>query len=111
MYVTRPTGVSRRIAVRDTGTSKPVLRSPSPDDAFGRGLRIVAELADDWGIESTAKAGNTVWFVVGLEPADVTSERGAIAGGRKRATVGTRGLEELQRGTPGRSIQGQTMSD
>lgn len=60
------TAAALRVDVRDAGTATPVRRSPSPDEAFGRGLGIVADLADDWGIDSTPGIGNNVWFCVQL---------------------------------------------
>lgn len=52
-----------RIEVSDFGSGTPTLRSPSSSDPSGRGLQIVAQLADDWGIISNTD-GNTVWVVV-----------------------------------------------
>lgn len=68
------TAVAMRVDVRDAGAALPVLRSPSPDDAFGRGLGIVADLADDWGIESTPGIGNNVWFSLRLHIAHVAGQ-------------------------------------
>ncbi len=69
-----------RIDVRDTATATRALRSPSPDDAFGRGLRIVSDLADDWGIDSTLGAGNTVWFSIQLRTTHVADQLSSTAG-------------------------------
>ncbi|MEU0161260.1 ATP-binding protein [Streptomyces sp. NPDC006261] len=41
-----------RVAVSDPrGERLPQLRRPDTDDCYGRGLLIVAQLADDWGVE------------------------------------------------------------
>jgi anti-sigma regulatory factor (Ser/Thr protein kinase) len=48
------------LAVRDAGTSGPVLREADPLATSGRGLRLVAALAADWGVHADAH-GKTVW--------------------------------------------------
>ena len=53
-------GDGARLAVRDAGPAKPVLRDPAPLGTAGRGLRIVAALAADWGVLPDA-GGKTVW--------------------------------------------------
>ena len=55
------------IAVSDGGPATPVIRTPSPAEPSGRGLQIVAALADDWGVTPTPDAGNTVWLTLRLE--------------------------------------------
>jgi hypothetical protein len=40
------------------------MRSPSPEDVSGRGLRIVDLLAARWGVRYDADAGKTVWFTL-----------------------------------------------
>jgi anti-sigma regulatory factor (Ser/Thr protein kinase) len=67
------------VAVTDFG-SKPVLspiaayglrlllEEPDLDAESGRGLMIVASLADRWGIDPGPE-GNTVWFALSLSPA------------------------------------------
>jgi anti-sigma regulatory factor (Ser/Thr protein kinase) len=54
-----------RISVTDggvPGTARPAIsaRQAGSHDAHGRGLQIVAELADDWGVAAQAGA-TTVW--------------------------------------------------
>jgi anti-sigma regulatory factor (Ser/Thr protein kinase) len=68
------------VSVTDFG-SKPVLspiaayglrlllEEPDLDAESGRGLMIVASLADRWGIDP-APDGNTVWFALSLSPAE-----------------------------------------
>ncbi len=54
------TGV--RIQVADGGSDRqPAVRQTNLDDTSGRGLAIVAALADDWGVEPNAAGGTTVW--------------------------------------------------
>ncbi len=58
---------SLRVEVRDCGTGEPTLRSPTPREPRGRGLRIVEALSASWGIEP-APAGKTVWFTMAGPP-------------------------------------------
>jgi anti-sigma regulatory factor (Ser/Thr protein kinase) len=53
-----------RIEVTDSGPGTPAPRSPSPAEPSGRGLRIVAEMSDDWGVRDDAAGTKTVWFTV-----------------------------------------------
>ena len=55
-----------RIEVQDRGRTAPCLRSPTPADLSGRGLRIVDQLAQQWGTKSTEDHGNNVWFTMTL---------------------------------------------
>jgi len=66
------------IAVIDTGAGEPEIRWPSTSEPHGRGLHIVEELSDDWGVTpSTEHAGKTVWFTLALSahPNDLTNTR------------------------------------
>lgn len=58
---------SVRIEIRDSGEGTPVRRTPTPCEQSGRGLLLVAALADDWGIEGHA-VGKTVWIVLKSSP-------------------------------------------
>lgn len=57
-----------RIEVTDTRADKrPALAStPPPDAESGRGLLLVAALADRWGVEEGASPRKTVWGEVGV---------------------------------------------
>ena len=55
-----------RIEVTDAGGGKPTMRSPGPQDPFGRGLRIVDMLSDSWGVDYDPPRGKTVWFTLKL---------------------------------------------
>ncbi|WP_352231259.1 ATP-binding protein [Actinomadura sp. NBRC 104412] len=46
------------------GPPRPRLREASDDAESGRGLRIVDQLATQWGTEIDAHGGNLVWFEV-----------------------------------------------
>ena len=56
-----------RVEIVDAGEGVPAVRFTSPSEVSGRGLRIVEELADTWGVRPSALGpGKTVWFTVGL---------------------------------------------
>jgi anti-sigma regulatory factor (Ser/Thr protein kinase) len=52
-----------RIEVRDTGEGRPRILSPAPREPSGRGLRIVAAMADAWGVVAGSD-GKAVWFTL-----------------------------------------------
>jgi anti-sigma regulatory factor (Ser/Thr protein kinase) len=54
-----------RVEVSDHGQGQPVPRSPTPREQSGRGLQIVIELSDAWGI-SPSPDGKLVWFTLPL---------------------------------------------
>jgi anti-sigma regulatory factor (Ser/Thr protein kinase) len=59
-----------RVEVTDRGHGMPTVRVPPSNEPTGRGLRIVRELSDSFGVEPLVEPpGKTVWFVVNLEPA------------------------------------------
>ncbi len=56
-----------RVEVTDGGDGEPVVREPEPTAPSGRGLYIVEQLSDDWGIRATPDGDTkTVWFTVSL---------------------------------------------
>ena len=62
------------VSVSDRGEGTPVLQAPPSSEPHGRGLRIVDQLADDWGISPLPdgdRRGKTVWFRLALHPTDV----------------------------------------
>ncbi len=64
-YRMEPDGVSMRVQVRDGGATTPPRTRRSPAAATGgRGLVIVARLADSWGVEA-GETSTTVWALVG----------------------------------------------
>jgi len=67
-----------RVEVTDRGPGAPTLRVPDASEPSGRGLRIVRELADSFGVDpTTGTPGKTVWFVVQLDAA--ADQRGSQA--------------------------------
>jgi anti-sigma regulatory factor (Ser/Thr protein kinase) len=56
-----------RVSVTDANDTLPTLREASPEGESGRGLALVATLADDWGAEPRPGGiGKTVWFELEL---------------------------------------------
>jgi anti-sigma regulatory factor (Ser/Thr protein kinase) len=51
-----------RVSVTDESPRMPRRQSPGPEDPKGRGLIIVEELADEWGIEPMPGNGKRIWF-------------------------------------------------
>lgn len=63
-----------RVEVDDLGNGRPELMVPSKTDPKGRGVQIVQQLSDDWGIiELEGERGKTVWFAVSLVPKGSTA--------------------------------------
>lgn len=58
-----PDGARARFEVGDHLSAGPSHKRFAPDSVTGRGLRLVAALADDWGV-SRAGDGKVVWFVL-----------------------------------------------
>jgi anti-sigma regulatory factor (Ser/Thr protein kinase) len=53
------------VEVSDTGSGRPVTRSPRTDGADGRGLILIERLASEWGVTpSKDHAAKTVWFTL-----------------------------------------------
>ena len=52
-----------RIEVTDPSEVAPELQHAAPSDERGRGIAIVAAMADDWGTRFT-DGGKTVWFTI-----------------------------------------------
>ncbi|MCU1599397.1 MAG: putative anti-sigma regulatory factor, serine/threonine protein kinase [Frankiales bacterium] len=52
-----------RVEIQDASPAGPVRRRHSPRATTGRGLALLAELADTWGWEPQA-TGKVVWFTV-----------------------------------------------
>jgi anti-sigma regulatory factor (Ser/Thr protein kinase) len=62
-----------RVEVLDHGFGVPEMRHPRPFDADGgRGLLIVNDLADAWGVQQFLP-GKIVWFELGPQPDTVSA--------------------------------------
>jgi anti-sigma regulatory factor (Ser/Thr protein kinase) len=59
------------VAITDRSPAQPALKHYSVESGTGRGLRLVDELAESWGIDSATGEGKRVWFV--LTPDSVTT--------------------------------------
>lgn len=53
------------VSVADDDAAMPVLVDPQPLATSGRGLQIVAKVADAWGVRPVAPVGKVVWFTLG----------------------------------------------
>lgn len=66
------TGRELRIEVADASDEQPVMRQASNDDESGRGLALVATLADSWGVEPRDVVGKVVWCLLVLPEGDAS---------------------------------------
>ncbi len=62
-------GTGLRVEVSDSGKHLPVMASYDTLASTGRGLHLVAELSDHWGVESKP-GGKVFWFHLGLDGRD-----------------------------------------
>ncbi|MCA1691549.1 MAG: ATP-binding protein, partial [Actinobacteria bacterium] len=71
-------GDGLRVEVRDESRVPPILGRPSEESLTGRGLRLVARLAERWGAAFEGEGGKVVWAEVtgrsNPAPADVSDE-------------------------------------
>ena len=59
------TAAEIRVEVHDEGSGQPMMRSPAPHEASGRGLQVIDAFAHSWGVSETPDLpGKTVWFTV-----------------------------------------------
>jgi anti-sigma regulatory factor (Ser/Thr protein kinase) len=59
-----------RVEVVDGVPGEPTPLRPPPTALHGRGLLLVASLADEWGVEETdSEVGKTIWFELALATA------------------------------------------
>ena len=64
--VTKQSDDQVRLEVADASVRVPQQRTYSSDATTGRGLRLVAQLSSDWGVDVGA-TGKTVWAVLGVD--------------------------------------------
>ena len=71
-----------RIEVTDSDENRPTPLQPPPSVPHGRGLLLVANLSDEWGVErTTGRPGKTVWFEISLP---VSPARGNVEAVKQR---------------------------
>ncbi len=88
-----------RVEVSDSGQGQPTLRSPTPQEHSGRGLRIVQELSDSWGTIPAAN-GKLVWFTL-PQQAIRTSEQTSQSAPREASWSGQPPRSTARRARPG----------
>ena len=88
-----------RVEVRDEGIGAPALQSPRPSEPHGRGLQIVMQLSNEWGIsQEPGQAGKTVWFKVNIL-GDARIDDGAVRRGEESSVSDDRGYQRAENGT------------
>jgi len=87
-----------RIEVRDAGQGRPRLRSPTPREPSGRGLRIVEAMADTWGVIPSPD-GKTVWFTLQQRPRASNEPSRSTAAGEERPAAHDRRYSAGEPGT------------
>ncbi|MFJ7996826.1 ATP-binding protein [Streptomyces sp. NPDC096310] len=63
-----------RVEVEDAGDHLPRPRVPEAEDESGRGLALVAALADDWGVAPRRGPGKRVWALLKVPSGGGTAE-------------------------------------
>lgn len=93
-----------RVEVTDVGGGRPALRSPTSREPHGRGLQIVKELSDQWGMSALDdQAGKTIWFEILLGSGPDTDTDAGVAGRTaewRRKPLARRGRPTGQNSTP-----------
>jgi serine/threonine-protein kinase RsbW len=54
------------VAVTDRSPEYPQVQDSGPDVPGGHGVRLIATLSQDWGVDPDGSSGKTVWFRVSL---------------------------------------------
>jgi anti-sigma regulatory factor (Ser/Thr protein kinase) len=90
-----------RVELSDHGEGQPVLRSPAPSERSGRGLRIVQELSEDWGV-AASPGGKIVWFTLPLRRHEAESKQRSGAS-RENEPAQSHGLGRSQEADVGSS--------
>jgi anti-sigma regulatory factor (Ser/Thr protein kinase) len=61
------TGRQVRVDIADKGAGRVTARHPEPAEVSGRGLSIVEQLSDTWGVRELVDGdGKSVWFMLNL---------------------------------------------
>lgn len=55
-----------RVQVLDRSAHLPTMQVGEPTATTGRGLRLLDELAEAWGVERSQGGGKSVWFEMGV---------------------------------------------
>ncbi len=100
---------SLRVAVTDVGGGVPELQSPLSSEAHGRGLQIVQQLSDEWGmIDNDDHSSKTVWYTVrfdGMGGSEIEEAAARnVAGRRSTRRTGQRGHHRVKGG--GEDLEG-----
>ncbi|MFE5736904.1 ATP-binding protein [Streptomyces celluloflavus] len=56
------------LEVADAGDGEPVVRDPAVWDEHGRGMVLVAALAEEWGVRPRYGVGKSVWVALKVTP-------------------------------------------
>ncbi|MDX6197154.1 MAG: hypothetical protein QOJ79_305 [Actinomycetota bacterium] len=90
-----------RLEIQDSSMRLPQQRSYSREATTGRGLKLVSELAQEWGVEPT-DSGKTVWAVLRPqaaggddEDADVDALLAAFSDGDDALVTDTRDVPQV----------------
>jgi len=90
-------GACLRLAVRDP-SAEWTARSATDDLESGRGLDIVTELADRWGVKQCSSGGKEVWCELELEPQPSKEAQEPASQHRSLSTAERRVVMELADG-------------
>ncbi|MYU55284.1 MULTISPECIES: ATP-binding protein [Streptomyces] len=63
------------LEVADAGDGEPVVRDPAVWDEHGRGMVLVAALAEEWGVRPRCGVGKSVWVALKVTPLNPLTER------------------------------------
>ncbi len=92
-----------RLEVEDGGRHLPVPRHYASTAGTGRGLRLIEELSEAWGVEQHAR-GKTVWCVVSDGAAAAAAQPPAARRSGAEPTARTGGTGPGGSGAPGRKV-------
>ncbi|MEV6025645.1 ATP-binding protein [Streptomyces sp. NPDC052036] len=87
------------VSVHDHDPRLPELRAPDPTATSGRGLAMVAALADSWGVRPNGDAGKIVWFALPAPSPAPTAPVPGLTPYEKALEAPPRALTVDERGT------------